>query len=250
MSATTLRRTTSAGPDVETSGADYASRFAGRAGAFLLEAQWRAIERAIAGLTPGSVLDVGGGHGQLADRFAACGWDVTVHGTDTECERNLRRLHGRTRCRFLLGELDALPAPDRGYDLVIAVRLLSHATDWRAVLGEMCRVARRSVVFDYPATSGLNALTPLLFGLKRSLEGNTRTYASFRLGDLDAACARDGFRRARVVKQLFLPMVAHRVAKGSKLLQVAEGACRATGLTALAGSPAIYRADRVYGGRP
>lgn len=250
MNATTLDREASEAPDVETSRASYASRFAGRAGAYLLDAQWRSIERALEGLAPGSVLDVGGGHGQLADRFAARGWDVTVHGTDPECERNLRALHGRTRCRFVLGDLAALPAADRSFDLVIAVRLLSHVPAWERVLAEMCRVARRSVAFDYPATTGLNALTPLLFGLKRSLEGNTRTYASFRIADLDSTCARNGFRRQRVVKQLFLPMVAHRVAKGSKVLQAAEGAFRATGLTALAGSPAIYRADRVYGAVP
>lgn len=249
MTAATVRSPSAEAPDVETSGEDYASRFTGAAGRYLLDAQWSAIERAIEGLPPGTVLDVGGGHGQLAERFAARGWHVTVHGTSAECERNLRTLHGCTRCRYVGGPLEALPAADLSFDLVIAVRLLSHVPEWERLTAEMCRVARRTVVFDYPSTTGLNALTPLLFTLKRSLEGNTRTYASFRVPALDAAIGRHGFRRRRIVKQLCLPMVAHRVARGAPPLRWAESACRALGLTAAVGSPAIYRADRVFGGR-
>jgi hypothetical protein len=47
------------------------------------------------------------------------------------------------------------------------------------------------------------------------------------------------------VKQFFMPMVVHRVGKAAAPLRAAEGLFRLTGLTALAGSPAILRADRV-----
>jgi hypothetical protein len=90
----------------------------------------------------------------------------------------------------------------------------------------------------------LNALTPLLFGLKRSLEGNTRTYASFSEGELRAEFARHGFVFGRSVRQFTLPMVVHRVGKGAAPLRWLESLFRAVGLTALIGSPVVLRMDR------
>ncbi len=231
-------------PDIETSSAAYASRFAGAAGSYLLSVQSRTVIDAIADLPPGTALDVGGGHGQLVEPLRAKGWKITVHGTDAACETNLRTLHGQRDPDFLLGPIEKLPAADRSYDLVIAVRLISHVDAWPALLAEMCRVARKSVVFDYPSTSGLNALTPLLFGLKKSMEGNTRTYTSFSKRQLTDELERNGFRYRKQVKQFFMPMVVHRIGKGAPPLRAAEGLFRLTGLTALAGSPAILRADR------
>lgn len=231
-------------PDVETSSAAYAARFRGAAGRYLLDIQRRTVAAALDGLRPGTLLEVGGGHGQLVDALAGWGWDVTVHGSHPACEANLRELHGRTSGRFLLGDLGALPVPDRSFDVVLAVRLLSHAADWGALVGEMCRIARRAVVFDFPSTGALNALTPLLFRFKRSLEGNTREYASFARREVRAACETHGFAERRVVKQFLLPMVVHRLGHANAALRAVESVARTTGLTALAGSPVIYRADR------
>jgi ubiquinone/menaquinone biosynthesis C-methylase UbiE len=231
-------------PDIETSSADYARRFAGRAGAYLLKRQAQAVSAVIEGLRPGTVLEVGGAHGQLVDVLHASGWSVTVHGTDSACEANLRTLHGKRNCEYVQGDLFKLPAADRSYDLVTAVRLVSHVVAWPRLLAEMTRVARRAVVIDYPSAFALNALTPLLFGLKKSLEGNTRTYTSFSHRELCAELEKHGFSCAAQAKQFFLPMVLHRIGGGAAPMRAAEGLCRAIGLTALAGSPVILRADR------
>jgi len=111
-------------------------------------------------------------------------------------------------------------------------------------VAEMCRVARHAVVIDYPSKSGLNALTPLLFGVKKSYERNTRTYLSFTHDELAAEFARHGFGVKRAVKQFCLPMVAHRATHGSAPLRWVERANRVSGLTALIGSPVILRLDR------
>jgi ubiquinone/menaquinone biosynthesis C-methylase UbiE len=145
---------------------------------------------------------------------------------------------------YVNGPLEELPAANLGYDLVIAVRLLSHVQDWSHLVAELCRVARRSVVLDYPSKSGMNALTPLLFGLKKSLEGNTRTYASFSESELRAEFARHGFVIGRSVRQFALPMVVHRVGKGAAPLRWLESLLRVVGLTALIGSPVVLRMDR------
>lgn len=231
-------------PDIETSSADYARRFSGPAGSYLLDVQARAIREALEDLRPGSALDVGGGHGQLVDLLRSMGWRVTVHGSDDICARNLRELHGKRECEFVRGSLFALPLPDRSFDVVLAVRLVAHVDDWPRLLGEMCRVARQAVVIDHPSKFALNALTPFLFGVKKSLEGNTRTYLSFSRRELMTEFARHGFRLRREVKQFFLPMAVHRLGRGAAPFRAAEALFRGLGLTALAGSPVILRVDR------
>jgi SAM-dependent methyltransferase len=231
-------------PDVETSSAAYARRFAGAAGRYLLDVQAATVRRALAGLPPGRALDVGGGHGQLVPLLRGLGWDVTVHGTDARCGRNLRELHGFTDVPFIEGDLHRLPVADGSFDLVLAVRLISHVDDWQGLIAELCRVARRAVVIDYPSTGGANALGPLLFGFKKSLEGNTRSYTSFSRPVLEDAFGRHGFRCTRELKQFVLPMVLHRVGRAAWPLRAAEGLSRAVGLTSRLGSPVILRVDR------
>lgn len=231
-------------PDIETSSADYARRFEGAAGRYLLAVQARAVERALRGVAPGTVLDVGGGHGQLVDVLKARGFEPTVHGSDAVCVANLRELHGKRDCAGLIGDLFSLPVPARSFDVVVAVRLISHVERWPRLVAEMCRVARRAVLIDYPSTRALNALTPLFFGMKKSLEGNTRTYASFAPEVLERTFAAHGFVHAADVKQFVLPMAVHRAARAAAPLRAAERLARAVGLTALAGSPVIARFDR------
>ena len=117
---------------------------------------------------------------RLVDPLRSMGWQVTVHGSDDTRASNLRELHGKQDCVFPRGSLFALPVADRSFDLVAAVRLVSHVDDWPRLLGEMCRVARRTVVIDHPSKFALNAFTPMLFGLKKSLEGNTGRTLSFQ----------------------------------------------------------------------
>ena len=230
--------------DIETSSADYARRFSGSAGRYLLDVQSRAVQKIVADLKPGTVLDVGGGHGQLVDTLAALGWKVTVLGSDDECGRNLRELHGKRDCQFVCGDLLHMPFEDAQFDLVVSVRLLSHTEAWQVLMRELCRVARRAVVIDYPSVTGLNALTPLLFGMKKALEGNTRTYTSFSRADIAAALSATPFDVTREIKQFFLPMVLHRAMRAAAPVRWAEGIARGVGLTALFGSPVILRADR------
>lgn len=230
--------------DIETSSADYARRFSGSAGRYLLDVQSRTVQKIVADLKPGTVLDVGGGHGQLVDALAALGWKVTVLGSDDECGRNLRELHGKRACEFVCGDLLRMPFANAQFDLVVSVRLLSHTDAWQMLMRELCRVARRAVVIDYPSVKGLNALTPLLFGMKKAFEGNTRTYTSFSRDDIAAALTTTPFGVTREIKQFFLPMVLHRAMRAAPPVRWAEGIARGVGLTALFGSPVILRADR------
>jgi SAM-dependent methyltransferase len=235
-------------PDIETSGADYARRFAGPAGAFLLEAQRAAAERLLDGrLRHGmTVLDVGGGHGQMLPLLLERGARVWVHGSTPACTQRLAPLAERlpTRVHFVSSPLWNLPFPDGSFDLVTGIRLLAHVERWQELLAEMARLARHAVLADFPPQGGANAATPLLFGLKRRLEGNTRPYFRYPPRQVAGALERLGFARVRAERQLFWPMVLHRAAARPALSRGAEALARAAGLTARCGGPVLMLAER------
>jgi hypothetical protein len=138
----------------------------------------------------------------------------------------------------------ALPFAPRSFDVVVAVRLLPHVYDWERLMTELCRVARSTVIVDYPRTTGLNSLTPLLFPLKKRLEGNTRHYRNFRDAELDAILREHGFEVRERRPQFLLPMVVHRRANGFAALRAVEQAAKSLRITHALGSPVVLRADR------
>jgi len=231
-------------PDIETSSADYARRFSGRAGAYFLKVQQQAVKNTLLGCKGSSVLDVGGGHGQLTQLLLDLGYSLTVIGSDNNCYSRLRLQCSDDRLSFVTSDLLSLPYRDQSVDIVIAVRLISHMTAWRSLIAEFCRIAKYSVVIDYPSWFGINAVTPLLFAIKKRWEGNTRSYQSFFKQELAKQFGSQGFSVTRTQHQFFLPMVLHRAASGSSTLISIESHCQAIGLTRLFGSPVILRADR------
>jgi SAM-dependent methyltransferase len=229
-------------PDIETASDAYARRFAGAAGRYLLAEQEAAIRAVLADWNGGSVLDVGGGHAQLTPLLRTLARDVVVLGSDA-C--SLQRVHRDfPECATATGDLLAIPFESRSFDVVVAVRLLPHVRNWPRLLCELCRVARRAVVVDYPRTTGFNRLTPLLFPLKKRLEGNTRHYRNFRDAELDELLSVCGFEPRERRAQFLLPMVVHRSANGFAPLRGLERAAQVLGLTQALGSPVVLRADR------
>ena len=118
--------------DVETAGEGYAARFAGPVGAWLLEVQATRALALVGAVASGplSVLEVGGGHGQLTDPLLAAGHRVVVHGSRAVCHR---RLGPRAdRVGRVASDLWRLPFGDRCFDLVAGIRLLAHVEAWRS----------------------------------------------------------------------------------------------------------------------
>jgi SAM-dependent methyltransferase len=230
--------------DVGTASDDYASRFAGAVGRWFLDEQARATRALLADLPRGaSVLDVGGGHAQLTPMLLEAGYRVTVIGSEPGADVQLRPFVTRGAVRFDVGPLVALPYADRSFDAVISFRLLPHVTAWRALIAGMCRVARRAVVADYPSSRSLNAIGGGLFGLKKGLEGNTRTYTLFAPAEIDAAFVTSGWRVTGACPQFLWPMVLHRVLKNAALTRMLEAPPRWLGLTRAFGSPVIVKAE-------
>ncbi len=231
--------------DIETSSDEYSQRFAGTVGRWFLEVQARTTLELLGDLPAGSaVLDVGGGHAQLASHLVDAGLDVTVAGSSPGCGHRLGDLVRGCRCRFEVADLLALPYGNQAFTAVTCFRLLPHSIDWQRLLAELCRVARRVVVVDYPSTRSVNAFADSLLALKRRVEHDTRPFAKFRPGDVGRAFARHGFAIRANRPQFLLPMVLHRLVRSATLSRVAERPGQLLGLTRLLGSPVIARADR------
>jgi ubiquinone/menaquinone biosynthesis C-methylase UbiE len=232
-------------PDIETSSDDYASRFAGAAGRYFLDVQSSTVKRALDGISKGLAVELGGGHGQLISLLEEAGYDIVECGSDASCHDMLVERHPDSVMHPVTGDMCNLPFSDQSADMVIYVRLISHIENWPELIAESCRVSKQAVIFDYPSLVSANALTPFIFGLKKGIEKNTRTYISFNKKQLKIELEKHGFVISRHISQFMLPMFLHRALKGSKLLQYVEHFFRLTGLTHLFGSPVILRADRI-----
>lgn len=228
--------------DVETSSEDYARRFAGAVGEFFLQAQ----ACATLALLPAraALLDVGGGHAQLTGPLVEAGHEVTVFGSAEVCRERLRPWLDAGRVRFQAGELLKLPFGDRSFDAALAFRLLPHVARWADLVAELCRVARSTVVVDYPTTLSVNAFSGALFGLKKGVEGNTRPFAVFRDQQILEAFKARGFEATGRRPQFFFPMALHRAMGVAAISRALEGAAGLTGLTRAFGSPVILKAER------
>lgn len=233
--------------DVETSSEAYASRFGGEVGRWFQEVQ-TAIALEMLARYPGvRVLDVGGGHGQLAVPLVEHGFDVTVAGSSEVCRERLDRLLPRGRFAFQACDLTRLPFADRSFDVVIAFRLIAHVERWRELVREMCRVADRAVILDYSDARSFNLLYGPLFRLKKAIEGNTRTFLTFRPGQVAAELGRHGFGGPKSRRQFFFPMVVHRAVGRAGFSRGVERVSGLCGLIRAFGSPVILRAERKEG---
>lgn len=230
--------------DIETSSDDYAARFAGETGQWMLEIQERIALDFLADAHGADVLDVGGGHGQLAIPLSREGYAVTVLGSDDSCRRRIASIVDEDKCVFEVGDVIDLPYADQSFEAVIAFRMLTHCGQWPRLVAELCRVAEKAVVVDYPTSQSLNRVAPALFKAKKRIEGNTRTWRLFRHREVVEEFSRNGFTLSRTQGQFFLPMVLHRALKSRSVSVSLENACRKAGLTAKWGSPVIVKMTR------
>ena len=166
--------------DVVTSSDAYARRFEGDVGRYFLERQTDAVLELVRPWPGASVLDVGGGHGQLTGPLVEAGYAVSVLASDPGCEARVQQWTRRGRARFVAADLLDPGLAERSFDLVVSLRLLPHVRQVDTLLATLARLARTAVVVDYPTGRSVNALAGPLFGLKQGVEGDTRPFRLLR----------------------------------------------------------------------
>lgn len=226
--------------DLHASSDEYAARFGNAVGQWMLQAQEDALFRLLDN-DCATVLDVGGGHGQIAIPLAKHERSVTVVGSSHECAQRLTPYIESGAISFKMGNLIDLPYHDKSFALATSFRLISHCTNWRTLVAELCRVSEHAVIIDYPVWLSVNILTPLLFFLKRKVEGNTRTYRMFSTWELQREFKKHGFKLEKRYKLFVWPMALHRMLKNIPLSKSLEAPLRALGVTQLFGSPVVAK---------
>jgi 2-polyprenyl-3-methyl-5-hydroxy-6-metoxy-1,4-benzoquinol methylase len=232
--------------DVETASADYAKRFDSPVGAWMLATQTAITRDLLGDLKSASVLDVGGGHGQIAPGLAKRGHLVSVLGSSRNAvSATLRPAIDAGRVGFVTGDLRNPPVDPKSFDVVVSYRLLAHAHDLGGLVAGLARSARLAVIVDYATTRSFNAAADLLFAAKKQVERNTRPFLVQSDADIEALFRQNGFARRARRPQFFWPMALHRGLRSPALSRGLESGAALLGLRSAFGSPVIARFDRV-----
>jgi ubiquinone/menaquinone biosynthesis C-methylase UbiE len=99
--------------------------------------------------SPTTILEVGVGEGEVATRVARCCGGAFVVGVDLP-DPALARHWADRRLPAAFADVSALPFPDHGFDLVLAIEVLEHVGRPDDALREIVRVARADVVLSVP----------------------------------------------------------------------------------------------------
>ena len=223
-----------------------ALRFGGPIGRLIADTQEQQIAEFLAPLAGRQVLDVGTGTGRAAIALARRGAAVT--GVDASREMldvaERRAREADVRVAFVRGDVHALDFADRSFDAVVCLRVLMHTPDWRRSVGELCRVARRQVVVDYPARWSVAALQALGRTVTHALNRRVEAYRVFSSRQVAAALAAHGFRIAAEHRQFVLPIALHKRIGSAGWTTRVEGAMSHAGVTRRFGSPVTIVAER------
>jgi SAM-dependent methyltransferase len=232
--------------DPETARTFDARRFGGPIGALLAEAQARLLAAALTPAAHPTVLDVGTGTGRAALQLAAAGARVT--GIDASDEMlavaRARAAADVIDVTFREGDAHAIDAPDRSFDAVVCLRVLMHTPRWRDVVHELCRVADRLVVLDFPSAVSAAVLESAARRLAHLIGRAREPYRVFRPASVTKALQAEGFRVRTVQRQFVLPIAVHKAIGSPAFTRGAEGALAAAGLLRLVGSPITVVAER------
>ncbi len=222
------------------------SRFGGEIGQLVALQQERVLDAFAGDLHGTSVLDVGTGTGRAALAMARIGAIVTAVDTSQEMLR-VARSHAESaglQVEFVSGDANELQFPDASFDLVISLRMLMHTPDWRRCLGEMCRVARHRVIFDYPPLFSAPTLQMFIRRIARLTGHRVETYHVIGTFAARSVLRAHGFKVERLHRQYVLPIALHKLIGSRRFTEVSESVLARLGLLYVFGSPATIMAVR------
>jgi ubiquinone/menaquinone biosynthesis C-methylase UbiE len=222
------------------------AHFSGPIGELVAEREEQRLLEFVGDLQGKKVLDVGTGTGRAALALARKGAQVT--GVDASAQMlNVARTRlaaSNIAVEFLPGDAHALAFSDESFDVVVSLRMLMHARDWRICLGELCRVARNRLVLDYPPMLSAAALQ---VGMRRvaKLAGRTvETYRVISTSSIRSVLRSNGFEIVNLHRQFVLPIAFHKFMGSRRFTVRIEGLLAALGFSRIFGAPVMIAAAR------
>jgi ubiquinone/menaquinone biosynthesis C-methylase UbiE len=221
-------------------------RFGGPIGDLIASTQARVLANLIGTIRDRLVLDVGTGTGRAALLLARGGANVTAVDASDEMLAVARRRAAAegVPVRFVVGDAHALEFPDRSFDVAVSLRLIMHAPEWRQCIGELCRVADRLVIVDYPSALSVAAVESGARRVAHTLGWTTEPYRVFTNRAIAEAFSRHGFRIRSMHRQFVLPIAFHKAVGSLRFTRAIEGSLDRAGLLGWFGSPVTLVAER------
>jgi 2-polyprenyl-3-methyl-5-hydroxy-6-metoxy-1,4-benzoquinol methylase len=221
-------------------------RFGGPIGELIASTQAQVLANLMGTIRDRVVLDVGTGTGRAALLLARGGANVTAIDASAEMLAVARRraVAEGVPVRFLVGDAHALEFPDRAFDVAVSLRVIMHAPRWRDCIGELCRVADRLVIVDYPSAHSVAAIESAARRVAHTLGWKTEPYRVFTHRAIAEAFARHGFRIRSMHRQFVLPIAFHKAIGSLRFTRAIEGLLDRAGFLGWFGSPVTLVAER------
>jgi ubiquinone/menaquinone biosynthesis C-methylase UbiE len=221
-------------------------RFGGPIGEMVAAEQGRVLANLVGRIHDRSILDVGTGTGRAALLFALGGARVTAVDASQEMLAIARKRAAEqvAAVTFLPGDAHRLEFADRSFDVAVSLRVLMHTPRWRTCLAELCRVADRLVIIDYPSRRSMALIDS---GIKKFLHAfgvKTEPYRVFSHRQIEDAFRSRGFRIRSVHRQFVLPIAFHKLIGSRRLTSRVERLLDHAGLLKIFGSPVTLVAER------
>lgn len=221
-------------------------RFGGPIGELIAGEQGRVLANFVGRMDGRSVLDVGTGTGRAALMFARGGAAVTAVDASEEmlAVARERAADQSLNIRFAKGDAHRLDFSDRAFDVVVCLRVVMHSPRWPSVVEELCRVAGRLVIFDYPAKRSVASVQSTFRRLLAAVGVSTEPYRVFSDREIADVLTRAGFRVRSAHRQFVLPIAFHKLLHSRRLTVAIEDVLDRLGLLRLFGSPVTLVAER------
>jgi 2-polyprenyl-3-methyl-5-hydroxy-6-metoxy-1,4-benzoquinol methylase len=221
-------------------------RFGGPIGQLIAEEQGRVLANFVGRIKDRQILDVGTGTGRAALLMARGGARVTAVDASEQmlaiAERRAAEEH--LSIRFLTGDAHRLEFGDRAFDVVMSLRVLMHAADWRRSVAELCRVAARLVIIDYPSARSFASLQAVGRRVTHALGARTEPYRVLSDTAIARELGKSEFRIRSVHRQFVLPIAAHKAIGSRRFTVLSRKVSDRLGLLRLAGTPVTLVAER------
>jgi 2-polyprenyl-3-methyl-5-hydroxy-6-metoxy-1,4-benzoquinol methylase len=221
-------------------------RFGGPIGRLIAEEQGRVLANFVGRIKDRQILDVGTGTGRAALLLARGGARVTAVDASAQmlavAERRAQEEH--LSVRFLVGDVHRLEFADRAFDVVISLRVLMHAADWRKSVAELCRVADRLVIIDYPSARSFASLQAAARRVTHALGARTEPYRVLSDTAIGRELSKSQFRIRSVHRQFVLPIAVHKAIGSPRFTILSRKLSDRLGLLRLVGTPVTLVAER------